>query len=77
MDAVFGLPATNSILVPDLAIGIRNNCQSGCWTLGETPVGNKLHCSILKFSKFHGDLGSTSNKLWGQLFLVAEPGSSE
>ena len=74
---VFGEVAENSILVPDLAIGLRNNCQGGVWTLGDSPAGGKLHCSILKFSKWFGDLGSTSNELWGQIFLVAEPGSSE
>ncbi len=77
LDTVFGTPAVDSILVPDLAIGLRNNCQSGSWTLGDTPAGAKLHCSILKFSKFFGDLGSTTNELWGQLWIVAEPGSSE
>lgn len=74
---VFGEVAEDSILVPDLAIGLRNNCQAGTWSLGDTPAGSKLHCSILKFSKYFGDLGSTTNTLWGQLFLVSEPGSNE
>lgn len=74
---VFGEINQDAILVPEIAIGLRNNCQSGAWTLGDMPAGNKLHCSILKFSKFFGDLGATKNTLWGQIWLVAEFGSSE
>ena len=76
LNTVFGTPAKDSILVPNLAIGLRNNCQGGLWTLGESPVGNELHCSILKFSKYFGDLGNTNNTLWGQIWIVAESGSS-
>ncbi len=74
---VFGEVSTDSILVPEMAINLRNNCQSGMWTLGDDPVGNKLYCSILKFSKFFGTLGATTNALWGQLWIVSEFGSSE
>lgn len=74
---VFGEVAVDSILVPEMAINLRNNCQSGMWTLGDDPVGNKLCCSILKFSKFFGTLGATTDTLWGQVWMVVEQGSSE
>ena len=77
LDQVFGTPAVDSIIIPDFALGLRNNCQMGCWTLGDDPVGNKCEFSILKFSKLFGDLGNTTNALWGQIWLVVESGSSE
>ena len=63
LDAVFGTLAIDSIIIPEFALGLRNNCQMGCWTLGDEPVGNKCEFSILKFSKLFGDLGNTTNTL--------------
>ena len=77
IDTVFGTPAIDSIIIPDFALGLRNNCQNGQWALGDDPVGNKCQFSILKFSKFFGDLGATTKTLWGQIWLVVESGSSE
>ena len=77
LDTVFGTPAIGSIIIPDVALGLRNNCQRGQWTLGDTPVGDECELSIIKFSKFFGGLGNTTNTLWGQIWLVAESGSSK
>ena len=77
LDQVFGTPAIDSIIIPDFAINLRANCQRGYWTLGSEPAGDKCVLSILKFGKFFGDLGATTETLWGQIWLVAEPGSSE
>ena len=77
IETVFGTPAIDSIIIPDFALPLRNNCQNGQWALGDEPAGNKCSFSILKFSKFFGDLGHTTKTLWGQIWLVVESGSSE
>lgn len=72
--SVFGTKPENAIIVPELPIAVRNNCQSGKWTIGDEEYGSKLAMTILKFSKFFGSLGQTSNTLWGQIWFVAEAG---
>lgn len=42
--------------------------------IGDTNYGNKCSMTVLKFSKFFGDLGKTSQSLWAQLWFVAESG---
>lgn len=77
IETVFGTPPIDSIIISDFALNLRANCQRGCWTLGDDPVGNKCEFSILKFSKLFGDLGATNKTLWGQIWLVVESGSCE
>nr|WP_228056468.1 hypothetical protein [Microcoleus sp. LEGE 07076] len=62
------------MLVPEIPIAVRNNCQSGQWAIGDTDYGSKCSITILKFAKFFGSLGQTSHTLWGQLWFVAETG---
>lgn len=57
-----------------MALGSRNNCQSGKWVIGDKEYGSKAEMLILKFSKFFGSLGQTDNTLWGQVWFVAESG---
>ena len=71
---VFGAKPKDAILVPEIPIAVRNNCQSGQWTIGDTDYGSKCSMTILKFSKFFGTLGQTSNAIWGQIWFVAESG---
>ncbi|NER37699.1 MAG: hypothetical protein F6J93_27685 [Oscillatoria sp. SIO1A7] len=72
---VFGAKKENSILVPNMPLAVRNNCQSGKWTMGgDKEYGSKLSMTILKFSKFFGSLGQTQNTIWGQIWFVAEAG---
>lgn len=78
LDQVFGTPAIDAIQVPDLLpIPIRNDCGGGYWKSGDKMLGDEFQFSIIKFSKFFGGLGNTTNTLWGQIWLVAESGSSE
>lgn len=42
--------------------------------IGDTNYGSKCSMTVLKFSKFFGDLGKTSQSLWAQLWFVAESG---
>lgn len=72
--SVFGAKAADALLVPEIPIAVRNNCQSGQWTIGDTDYGSKCSMTILKFSKFYGTLGQTENALWGQIWFVAESG---
>ncbi|NET30211.1 hypothetical protein [Okeania sp. SIO1I7] len=69
---VFGTKPQNAILVADDIPNLRCNCQEGQWKLGDEALGNKLECSILKFSKWFGTLGQTKDTLWGQIFMIAE-----
>ena len=72
--SVFGVKPDNAIIVPELPLTVRNNCQSGKWTIGDNEYGSKVGMTILKFSKFFGSLGQTINTIWGQLWFVAESG---
>lgn len=72
--SVFGAKAANELLVPEIPIAVRNNCQSGQWAIGDTDYGSKCSMTVLKFCKFFGNLGQTSNTLWGQLWFIAESG---
>ena len=72
--SVFGSKPENSLLVPEIPLAVRNNCQVGAWMIGDTNYGNKCSMTVLKFSKFFGDLGKTSQSLWAQLWFVTESG---
>lgn len=72
--SVFGKKMKESLLVPEIPISVRCNCQSGQWTIGDTDYGSKCSMTILKFNKFFGSLGQTSHAVWGQLWFVAESG---
>ncbi len=71
---VFGSKPSDAILVPEMPLNVRNNCQSGRWVVGDEEYGSKVSMTILKFSKFFGTLGQTSNAIWGQVWFVAESG---
>ncbi|WP_445246409.1 hypothetical protein [Microcoleus sp. OTE_8_concoct_300] len=73
--SVFGSKPANALLVPEIPIAVRNNCQSGCWTIGDEEYGNKCSMTIIKFSKFFGNLGMTKQTLWAQLWFIAESGN--
>jgi len=72
--SVFGAKPANALLVPEIPMAVRNNCQIGKWCIGDTEYGSKCSMTIIKFSKFFGDLGKTSQALWGQLWFIAESG---
>ncbi|NES64223.1 MAG: hypothetical protein F6K24_02610 [Okeania sp. SIO2D1] len=73
---IFGTKPKDAILVADNIPNLRCNCQEGQWKIGDEALGNKLECSILKFSKYYGTLGQTTNTIWGQLYFVAENSGS-
>lgn len=67
---------TETIVVPELAVSLRNDCQRGQW-VETSSVGDTLHCSIIDDKDFRGSLGRTTDERWKQLWLIAEKGSSE
>ena len=74
MISVFGAKPADALLVPEIPLAVRNNCKFGQWMIGDTSYGAKCSMTVLKFSKFFGDLGLTSETLWAQLWFVAESG---
>lgn len=74
MPSVFGFKPPDAILVPDMPMSVRNNCQVGQWLIGDDAYGSKCSMTILKFAKFFGNLGQTKQVQWGQLWFVAESG---
>lgn len=72
--SVFGAKPKEALLIPDIPIQARNNCQSGQWVIGDMDYGSKCSMTILKFSKFFGNLGQSINTLWGQIWFVVESG---
>ncbi len=65
---VFGAKPKEALLVPEIPIAVRNNCQAGQWTIGDTDYASKCSMTILKFR------GQTEHTLWGQIWFVAESG---
>lgn len=74
MPSVFGVKPADALLVPNMPIAVRNNCQVGQWVIGDKFYGSKCSMTVLKFCKFFGDLGQTKRAQWGQLWFVAESG---
>jgi hypothetical protein len=72
--SVFGAKPKDALLVPRIPLAVRNNCKFGQWRIGDTSYGSKCSMTILKFSKFFGDLGQTNQALWAQLWFIAESG---
>lgn len=74
--SVFGAKPEGAILVPDMAFGLRNDCKRGLWTDGSKTYGDELSMTIIKFSKFYGDLGQTTAEFWGQVWFLVESGTA-
>lgn len=71
---VFGTIPVGSIIVPEMPMSARNNCQAGQWAIGDEDKGNKLAMTIVKFTRFFGDLGQTKRVPWGQIWFIADAG---
>ena len=81
--SIFGQRPENSIYLGDIAFSVRLNCRDGgIFIGGEEPKHRKsnpddqIEISILKVSKFYGDLGKTKGALWLQIFFVPAPSVS-
>lgn len=75
MASVFGKKIENSILLPELPMSVRNDCQSGRWVIGSKEYDSKgLEIAVVKFTPLFGTLGKTEKTRWGQVWFVAEAG---
>lgn len=81
--SIFGTRPENAIYLPDVPFSVRLNCKDGGIFIGgnepkhrKTNPEDKIDISILKVSKFYGDLGKTQGALWIQIFFVPAPSVS-
>ena len=44
-------PKNTGLVIPEMAVFLKNDCKSGCWTIGETEYGSKLEFLIIHFSR--------------------------
>ena len=44
-------PKNEGLVVPEMAVFLKNDCKSGCWAVGETEYGSKLEFLIVHFSR--------------------------
>ena len=76
--SIFGQRPENCIYLPEVPLSCRLNCKDGgIFICGNEPKHrktnpeDKIEISILKASKFYGNLGKTEGVLWLQLFCAA------
>lgn len=81
--SVFGQKPQDSIYLADLPYAVRWNCKSGGLFIGgyeednrRTKTKEPIDISIIKASKFFGNLGNTAAELWLQIFFVPGPSVS-
>jgi hypothetical protein len=44
-------PKNTGLVIPEMAVFLKNDCKSGCWTVGETEYGSKLEFLAVHFSR--------------------------
>lgn len=78
--SVFGTKPQNSIYLGDIPYAVRWNCKDGGLFIGgyeddfrRTKAKDTVDISIIKASKYFGNLGKTENELWMQIFFVPGP----
>lgn len=78
--SVFGTRPIGAICLPDVPYSVRLNCKDGGIFVGgnedihrKSKSNEKIDISIIRVSKFFGDLGKTENVLWVQLFFIPAP----
>ena len=80
MFSVFGKKPVDAISLPDVPYSVRLNCKDGgIFVGGKEPQhrrsnpDDKIDISIIKVSKYYGNLGLQYTGQWIQLFFVAAP----
>jgi hypothetical protein len=75
LDNIFGVKPKGAIFLPSQPLSVRLDCKDGQLTLGEdSPLGKTAEISVLKVSRWFGDMGMTKGAEWLQLFYVGAPG---
>jgi hypothetical protein len=44
-------PKNEGLVIPEMAVFLKNDCKGGCWTVGETEYGGKLEFLMVNFSR--------------------------
>ena len=71
---VFGSRPKNTIFLPQTPYGVRNDCKTGLWKVGDEDYrGKEIEISIIKVCNMFGSLGKTLNTPWLQVWFVAAP----
>jgi hypothetical protein len=74
LDNIFGVKPKGSIFLPSQPLSVRLDCKDGQLTLGEdSPLGKTAEISVLKVSRWFGDMGMTKGAEWLQIFYVGAP----
>jgi hypothetical protein len=75
LDSIFGTKPKDAIFLPSQPYQVRFNCKSGQLAISEDDfLGKEAEISVLKVSRWFGDLGKTRGAEWLQLFYVPAPG---
>jgi hypothetical protein len=74
LDSIFGVKPKGSIFLPSQPLSVRLDCKDGQLTLGEdSPLGKTAEISVLKVTRWFGDMGMTKGAEWLQIFYVGAP----
>jgi hypothetical protein len=74
LDNIFGVKPKGSIFNPNPALSVRLDCRDAVLTLGDDEaLGKSAEISVLKLSRWFGDMGQTKGAEWLQLFYVGAP----
>jgi hypothetical protein len=75
LDNIFGIKPKGSIFLPSQPYAVRLDCKNGQFSLGEdNPLGKTGEISVLKVSRWFGDMGMTIGAEWLQIFYIGAPG---
>jgi hypothetical protein len=44
-------PKNTGLVIPEMAVFLKNDCKAGCWVVGETEYGSKLEFLLVRFSR--------------------------
>jgi hypothetical protein len=74
LDNIFGIKPKGAIFLPAHPYAVRFNCKDGQLSLGEdNHLGKEAEISIIKATRWFGDMGMTQGAEWLQLFYVGAP----
>ena len=44
-------PKNEGLIIPEMAVFLKNDCKSGCWAVGETEYGSRLEFLVVSFNR--------------------------
>jgi hypothetical protein len=74
LDSIFGIKPKGAIFLPSQPYAVRLDCKDGQFSLGEdNHLGKTGEISVLKVSRWFGDMGMTIGAEWLQIFYIGAP----